>query len=101
MQELAARVNAVALKVEEKSPAQLPDRPQRVADPLADLLRQSFVMTETAPAAQAPAESPPPTDTKSPSPAPEQTAPTEGPQTPGRAMGTPAPDDANNALATP
>ena len=101
MQELAARVNAVALKVEEKSPAQLPDRPQRVADPLADLLRQSFVMTETAPAAQAPAESPPPTDTKSPSPAQEQTAPTEGPQTPGRATGTPAPDDANNALATP
>ena len=47
MQELAARINAVALKVESKTPAQLPDRPVRVSDPLADLLRQPF----TAPAA--------------------------------------------------
>ena len=93
MQELAARINAVALKVEEKLPAQLPDRPQRVADPLANLLQQSFVLLEAAPAAAAQ-----PIDTNS-APLPEEeAAPTEGPQAPAHAPSTPAPDAATTAL---
>ena len=94
MQELAARINAVALKVEEKLPAQLPDRPQRVADPLANLLQQSFVLQEAPPPPLATL----PTDTNSaPLPA-EQAAPTEGPQTPAHAPSMPAPDAATTAL---
>lgn len=100
MQELAARVNAVALRVEEKAPVQLPERPQRVADPLADLLRQSFAPLP-APAADVESDASAPSHTDSPSPNPEPTAPTEGPQAPGRAPGTPAPDAASNALPTP
>jgi len=42
MQELAARINAAALKAEAKQPSQLPDRPQRVADPLSNLVQQPF-----------------------------------------------------------
>ncbi len=100
MQELAARINAVALKVEEKAPAQLPDRPVRVADPLADLLRQAFVMPEapTAPQAEQPWPVESTTDTNSPSPIAVQTEPTEGPQAPARLPGAPASDDASNAL---
>ena len=100
MQELAARVNAVALRVEEKAPVQLPERPQRVADPLADLLRQSFAPLP-APAAGVESDALAPSYTDSPSPNPELTAPTEGPQAPGRTPGTPAPDAASNALPTP
>ncbi len=93
MQELAARINAVALKVEEKHPAQLPDRPQRVADPLANLLQQSFVLQEAPPTAAALS-----LDTNS-APLPEeQAAPTEGPQAPAHATSTPVPDAATTAL---
>lgn len=54
MQELAARVNAVALKEQVRNPAQLPDRPKRVEDPLADLMRQSFTQMVVMPAEAAP-----------------------------------------------
>ncbi|MEG0974973.1 MAG: tetratricopeptide repeat protein [Comamonas sp.] len=94
MQELAARINAVALKVEEKLPAQLPDRPQRVADPLANLLQQSFVM----PQAEQPADATLPMDMNSAPLLEEKAAPPEGPQTPERAISTLAPDAATTAL---
>ncbi|MFG5780207.1 hypothetical protein ACFIQF_24395 [Comamonas sp. J-3] len=101
MQELAARVNAVALRVEEKAPVQLPERPQRVADPLADLLRQPFAQLPAPPASAAESDVQLPSHSNSPSPNPEPTATTEGPQAPERAPGTPAPDDASHAPPTP
>ena len=98
MQELAARINAVALQVEEKHPSAPPDRPQRVADPLAQLSQQPFAWPQ-APAADADANVS--MDTNSPPLSQEQVAPNEGVPTPAHAPRMPPSNLSHNAPLSP
>lgn len=95
MQELAARINAVALQVEEKHPSAPPDRPQRVADPLAQLSQQPFAWPEP-PAADGDAA----TDTNTPLLSQEQVVPNEERPTPGHAQGMQPSNLSHNAPLT-
>lgn len=95
MQELAARINAVALQVEEKHPSAPPDRPQRVADPLAQLSQQPFAWPEP-PAADGDAA----TDTNTPPLSQEQVVPNEERPAPGHAQGMQPSNLSHNAPLT-
>ncbi len=95
MQELAARINAVALQVEEKHPSAPPDRPQRVADPLAQLSQQPFAWPEP-PAADGDAA----TDTNTPPLSQEQAVPNEERPAPGHAQGMQPSNLSHNAPLT-
>jgi len=95
MQELAARINAVALQVEEKHPSAPPDRPQRVADPLAQLSQQPFAWPEP-PAADGDAA----TDTNTPPLSQEQALPNKERPAPGHAQGMQPSNLSHNAPLT-
>jgi len=95
MQELAARINAVALQVEEKHSSAPPDRPQRVADPLAQLSQQPFAWPEP-PAADGDAA----TDTNTPPLSQEQALPNEERPAPGHAQGMQPSNLSHNAPLT-